>query len=157
MYLHSKYKSIARTKCFTPGTPSSMETIGVKVMLITSGADLTVFAHWAWLWTRSSPPLLLKITVTSCKKLGPWVIYLETQANRSIVSHMLNQVKNDLNGLQWQLLESLKTYSPTEQCTCLLSTHLILVAQGGSSWPTFWIKKTLFPNLFHIMLNLKLW
>lgn len=95
MYLHSKYKSIARAKCFTPGTPSSMETIGVKVMLITSGADFTVFAHWAWLWTRSSPPLLLKITVTSCKKLGSWVKCSETQTNRSIVSHMLKQVKND--------------------------------------------------------------
>lgn len=38
---------MARVKCFSPGTPSRRETIGVNVMLMTSGANLTVSAHLA--------------------------------------------------------------------------------------------------------------
>ncbi|MFS7988490.1 hypothetical protein Hanom_Chr11g01035471 [Helianthus anomalus] len=46
--LHSKYNSMARAKCFIPGTPwSSKETMGVKVILITSGAVSTVSIHFA--------------------------------------------------------------------------------------------------------------
>lgn len=45
--LHSKYRSIARARCLISGNPSRRETIGSKVMLMTSGDDSTVLNHEA--------------------------------------------------------------------------------------------------------------
>lgn len=74
---HSKYNSIARLRYFIPGTSSSNDTIGVNVMLITSGDVSTVLAHFSWLCSRSSPPLLRKITVTSCSRAIPIIVHVQ--------------------------------------------------------------------------------
>lgn len=56
---------MARVKCSLAGISSSRAVIGQKVISMISGEDLTVDSHFMWFCSKSSPPLLLKMTVTS--------------------------------------------------------------------------------------------
>lgn len=49
LFVHFKYKSIARARCLVPAESFSKETIGENVILMTSGAKCTVSTHLAWL------------------------------------------------------------------------------------------------------------